>query len=43
MLIGDNRSAFNAFYDAVRDESHLDRKTTILIGLAAAMTSGCAP
>jgi len=43
MLAGENRKAFNAFYDAVRDESQLDHKTTILIGLAAAMTSGCAP
>ncbi|MCW8860629.1 MAG: carboxymuconolactone decarboxylase family protein [Deltaproteobacteria bacterium] len=43
MLTGKNRSTFNAFYDAVRDENHLDTKTTILIGLAAAMTSGCAP
>jgi hypothetical protein len=43
MLYGDNRTTFNAFYDAVRDESRLDRKTTVLVGLAAAMTSGCGP
>jgi alkylhydroperoxidase/carboxymuconolactone decarboxylase family protein YurZ len=43
MLSGKNRTAFNTFYDAVRDESSLDKKTTILIGLAAAMTSGCGP
>ncbi len=43
MLTGKNRAAFNGFYDAVRDESQLDKKTTILIGLAAAMTGGCAP
>lgn len=43
MLYDDKRSAFNAFYDAVRDESELDNKTTILVGLAAAMASGCAP
>jgi hypothetical protein len=41
MLYDDKRLAFNAFYDAVRDESQLDRRTTVLIGLAAAMTSGC--
>lgn len=41
MLYDDKRSAFNAFYDAVRDESRLDKRTTVLIGLAAAMTSGC--
>lgn len=43
MLFDDKRTAFNAFYDAVRDESQLDRKTTVLIGLAAAMSSGCEP
>ena len=43
MLSGESRTSFNASYDAVRDESSLDRKTTILIGLAAAMTSGCVP
>jgi len=31
------------FYDAVRDESNLDRKTTILVGLASAMAIGCEP
>jgi hypothetical protein len=43
MLSEKNRQAFNAFYDAVRDESELDRRTTILIGLAAALTGSCAP
>lgn len=43
MLYDDKRSAYNAFYDAVRDESELDGKTTILVGLAAALTSGCRP
>ncbi len=43
MLSAKNGKAFSGFYDAVRDESLLDRKTTILIGLAAALTSGCAP
>ncbi|MBN2792614.1 MAG: carboxymuconolactone decarboxylase family protein [Desulfuromonadales bacterium] len=43
MLTGKNRAAFNAFYDAVRDESVLDKRTTALIGLAAAMSCGCAP
>lgn len=43
MLYDDKRSTFNAFYDAVRDESELDQRTTILVGLAAALTSGCAP
>jgi len=43
MLTGKNRSTFNAFYDAVRDESTLDKRTTILVGLAAAMACGCTP
>ncbi len=43
MLSGENRSAFNAFYDAVRDESQLDKKTTVLVGLAAALSCGCEP
>ncbi len=43
MLSAKNGKAFREFYDAVRDESALDRKTTILVGLAAAMTAGCLP
>ena len=43
MLSAKNGLAFSGFYDAVRDESVLDPKTTILIGLAAAMASACAP
>jgi len=43
MLSAKNGKAFSAFYDAVRDESSLDRKTTILVGMAASMTAGCAP
>lgn len=43
MLSAKNGKAFSAFYDAVRDESVLDKKTTILVGLAAAMTAGCVP
>jgi hypothetical protein len=43
MLSAKDGKAFSAFYDAVRDESVLDRKTTILIGLAASMTAGCYP
>lgn len=43
MLSAKNGKAFSVFYDAVRDEASLDRKTTILVGLAAALTAGCAP
>jgi len=43
MLTAKNAKAFGSFYDTVRDESVLDKRTTILIGLAAAMTAGCIP
>lgn len=43
MLNEKNRTAYVNFYDAVRDETVLDRRTTLLVGLAAAMTSGCGP
>jgi hypothetical protein len=43
MLSAKNAAAFRAFYDEVRDQSVLDEKTTLLIGLAAAMTAGCEP
>ncbi len=43
MLPPEQRRAFGAFYDAVRDESHLDRRETIMVGLAAAMAAGCDP
>lgn len=43
MLNEKNRTAYVNFYDAVRDEAVLDRRTTLLVGLAAAMTSGCGP
>ncbi|MFO7577038.1 MAG: hypothetical protein R6W66_04845 [Pelovirga sp.] len=43
MLNEKNRTAYVNFYDAVRDGSVLDRRTTLLVGLAAAMTSGCGP
>ena len=43
MLSKNNGKAFSGFYDAVRDEACLDKKTTILVGLAAAMTAGCLP
>lgn len=43
MLSRKNGKAFSDFYDAVRDESVLDKKTTMLVGLAAAFTAGCSP
>jgi len=43
MLPPDSRRAFNAFYDEVRNLAHLDRKTTIIVGLAASMAAACDP
>jgi hypothetical protein len=35
--------AFDAFYKAARYNSTLDARTTVLIHLATAMSSGCYP
>jgi len=43
MLPPEQHKAFCQFYDAVRDESVLDKRTTILAGLATAMAIGCEP
>ncbi|SHJ21902.1 hypothetical protein SAMN02745165_01845 [Malonomonas rubra DSM 5091] len=43
MLSEKNGKAYSTFYDAVRDETVLDRRITVLVGLAAAMTAGCEP
>lgn len=42
MLTPVHGQAFRSFYDAMRD-SVLDEKTTILVGLAAALAVGCEP
>jgi len=43
MLPTDQHKAFCQFYDKVRDESVLDKRATILVGLATAMAIGCEP
>ncbi len=43
MLPPKSQQAFNQFYDTVRNREILDEKTTALLGLAAAMATGCAP
>ena len=43
MLPTEQHKKFCNFYDAVRDESILDKRTTIIIGLASAMAIGCEP
>jgi len=43
MLCANHHKQFSDFYDAVRDESVLDKRTTIMVGLASAMAIGCEP
>ena len=43
MLPPEIQQAYNAFYDEVRNLTHLDKKTTIIAGLAASMAVGCDP
>ena len=43
MLNPDQHKAYCAFYDSVRDDQHLDPRTTAMIGLAAAMARECQP
>lgn len=43
MLSEKQHKAYCDFYDAVRDESVFDARTTVIVGLTAAMASGCDP
>jgi len=43
MLPPEQHKKYCNFYDSVRDESSLDKKTTIIVGLASAMAIGCEP
>ena len=43
MLSSKQHKAYCNFYDAVRDETHLDARTTAMIGLTAAMARECQP
>jgi hypothetical protein len=43
MLPPEQKAAFDAFYDAVRDPRRLDRRSAALVGLAAALAVGCEP
>jgi hypothetical protein len=43
MLPPNQHKAYCNFYDTVRDEEHLDARTTAMIGLAAAMARECQP
>jgi hypothetical protein len=41
MLPENQNKAFSDFYDSVKDNDILDRKTTLLIQAATAMAIGC--
>ncbi len=43
MLSPETAKMYRDFYDQVREDPALDLQTTILVGLAAAMASGCEP
>ena len=43
MLPPGPHKAFCDFYDTVRDQQQLDARTTVMIGLAAAMARECQP
>ena len=43
MLPSVQQKAFGEFYDSARDNTILERKTTYLLHLAAAMAAGCVP
>ncbi len=43
MLPPDQHKAYCNFYDAVRTGGPLDARTTVLVGLAAAMARECRP
>jgi hypothetical protein len=43
MLSSETANLYRDFYDLVRADPALDQATTILVGLAAAMASGCEP
>lgn len=43
MLPSKQHKAYCNFYDVVRNQEHLDARTTVMIGLAAAMARECQP
>lgn len=43
MLPPEQKDRYEAFFAATADNGILDRKTTVMIQLAASMVAGCAP
>ncbi|RJG42781.1 carboxymuconolactone decarboxylase family protein [Motilimonas pumila] len=42
-MLGKHQKAYDAFYQSTHENAFLDRKTEVLVGLAAAMAVNCAP
>ena len=43
MLPEKQERAYKSFYGSARNNTILDRKTTLLVHMAASMSAGCAP
>jgi hypothetical protein len=43
MLPSEQHQAYCDFYDAVRNQTHLDARTTAIVGLTAAIARECRP
>ena len=43
MMTRRQQELYNAFYESTHTNEYLDRKTEVLVGLAAAMAMNCAP
>ncbi|KHT64562.1 hypothetical protein RJ45_05765 [Photobacterium gaetbulicola] len=42
-MLGKHQEAYGAFYRSTHNNEHLDTKTELLVGLAAAMAMNCLP
>lgn len=42
-MLGKHQEAYEAFYHSTHENAHLDSKTELLVGLAAAMAMNCLP
>lgn len=42
-MLGKHQKPYEAFYHSTHENEHLDSKTELLVGLAAAMAMNCSP
>jgi len=42
-MLGKHQRGYEAFYHSTHENQHLDTKTELLVGLAAAMAMNCSP